>query len=532
MRLRVRVPGELHRSTQSIQQRSDVAWYRMAGKVEELAGGFPYVEDLASKEDEEERDLIYLARARTDFLWGNYEDAVGDAEKALNGLDRRWAHDSVKVMPCKSLYGLLLALRSEVQTGLEMCETAVTMLIDALGAEHSDALQARGLLAEAYLANGKYASAEKGLQETVEASKEVHGKCHPETIRYQSLLALAMLRAGKYSEAFESAEETLCSPMGTCFAPEEYSDHGPYTKALVSVKQFKRIHSYRSQILGKENPSTVSAKRDLIASWIRLGKWEDPDSHYDEDAGEASRQDPERFRPALVGDLDLGEAEKALQEVVATHDAQLGRDHPTTLWSLLGLFTMKAALTEDFGCLPSMLDDALRRVRNESAQKERFVESLCFQYAFAAAISRGDPVKSSHDLKLRAMGIFRDVESELLTNPPSRNFNLLRWLVGNDMRELHLQFRSLRARAAEKALEELCQIGWSLDGADHANTAGAHLWLAEMKLRFGTNHARREEALAILERASALLEALQTSRKGLWRFMYLAQQASEHEAGA
>lgn len=36
-------------------------------------------DNLASEEEADEIDMVFLPRAKTDFLWGNYKDALEDA---------------------------------------------------------------------------------------------------------------------------------------------------------------------------------------------------------------------------------------------------------------------------------------------------------------------------------------------------------------------------------------------------------------------------------------------------------------------
>ncbi|KAK7973712.1 hypothetical protein PG989_015560 [Apiospora arundinis] len=102
----------------------------------------------------DEGAMVYLARARTELLWGNYDGALHDA-----------------------------------------C-----------------------LLAEVHLALGEYVTAQNELAEIVKFAHKVNGPSHPETLRYESLLAFANWHVGKLDAAYKGARKTLVTIRKECFA--------------------------------------------------------------------------------------------------------------------------------------------------------------------------------------------------------------------------------------------------------------------------------------------------------------------------
>ncbi|KAK8102322.1 hypothetical protein PG984_015468 [Apiospora sp. TS-2023a] len=591
-------------------------------------------DNFATNEEADEIDMVFLARAKTDFLWGNYKDALEDAEKAYRGLKARWGNESLKTMICAPIYGLLLALRSQVQEGLYMCESALDAMNLRLGPEHPDTLEARYYLVQIYIiqyrlveaapharfvsettaasigrqtphavradtllaavsmATGEYASAERDLREIVERAKDVFGISHPETLQYQSVLANGMFQAAKYSEALEYIKTTFCSLMCTCFAystrrlsentrhltrvpknwtlspapektetaildagmkaiadvsddttinfcvfsalelivlagsdlcmPEYYHKNGSVFQALWAKVQtqkkgsyllglsyamklamhipeslnnkelhdkymdslgcLKEIHEYKSRVFGKNNPSTLLVKRELIKAWCNVRKF---------DEGSQRRQ------------------REVLQEIIDIHEAELGWNHTVTVGSLLWLFVMKIAAREVEG-LPAMLDDALARLRNESARQERFATTIFYERGFANAITRGYPAKVGQDLQMRALEIFCEIETAIAAKPPSFHLHNVQLFLKTNREMLCRKSANLQHERdrlllevdnavrdedhemAEKTLETLCKIIQLLNGVSHPATVEAQLRLASLKIRFKSSSVRRD----------------------------------------
>ncbi|KAK8005587.1 hypothetical protein PG990_011624 [Apiospora arundinis] len=215
---------------------------------------------LPNGEYHDEGAMVYLARARTELLWGNYDGALHDAKQAFEDTKKRRGPDHVITGPCASLYGLLLALTSDVSDGLALCESAVESMTSLLGLEsletlegrselvqiyyiqsrfrealpiarsiaqaytamlgpnHRQTLRSRCLLAEVYLALGEYVTAQNELAEIVKFAHNVNGQSHPETLRYESLLAFANWHVGKLDAAYQGARKTLVTIRKECFA--------------------------------------------------------------------------------------------------------------------------------------------------------------------------------------------------------------------------------------------------------------------------------------------------------------------------
>ncbi|KAK8877592.1 TPR-like protein [Apiospora arundinis] len=215
---------------------------------------------LPNGEYHDEGAMVYLARARTELLWGNYDGALHDAKQAFEDTKKRRGPDHVVTGPCASLYGLLLALTSDVSDGLALCESAVESMTSLLGLEsletlegrselvqiyyiqsrfrealpiarsiaqaytamlgpnHRQTLRSRCLLAEVNLALGEYVTAQNEVAEIVKFARNVNGQSHPETLRYESLLAFANWHVGKLDAAYQGARKTLVTIRKECFA--------------------------------------------------------------------------------------------------------------------------------------------------------------------------------------------------------------------------------------------------------------------------------------------------------------------------
>ncbi|KAK6840018.1 hypothetical protein PG987_005884 [Apiospora arundinis] len=425
---------------------------------------------------------------------------------------KRRGPDHVVTGPCASLYGLLLALTSDMSDGLALCESAVESMTSLLGLEsletlegrselvqiyyiqsrfrealpiarsiaqaytamlgpdHRQTLRSRCLLAEVYLALGEYVTAQNELAEIVKFAHNVNGQSHPETLRYESLLAFANWHVGKLDAASQGARKTLgraelWEPKRGCSCYCEHTveketeisqlkllketaqllinsqsdetinpsvflklgvmaragsarydtakwregrnfalgaiwveamdttssrppllaltykidslcrDEFPNTHGQNTAHRMKKVYDDKRIVLGRNDPSTMAARRDLITYQQRTSKkWEDPDLNMG--AGGAIGIDEGDGYPVMV----------TFKEIVNIHEEHFGWEHPETLRSLLHYFQAQATVRETLPSLDHTLKEGLRRLCQDSVRQQRLAESLFLKSQLAVII--------------------------------------------------------------------------------------------------------------------------------------------------
>ncbi|KAK8098882.1 uncharacterized protein PG998_012123 [Apiospora kogelbergensis] len=380
--------------------------------------------------------MLNLTRAQIEYAWGNFERALEFIEEAYEGFKSHLGTRHQTTLECASFHALLLAYNYRVTEGRSACYLALeTMrselepshpyIIEALGhlaqiyhmqfrltsstytgqvhvktakevlgTKNPQSLKSRYLLAEILLACGDYASAVKELKETTEESRSLYTNTHPETLRYQSTLALAMYHSGKLDQAYRLAMEVL---------------------------QKVELYTYNTKV----NPISrrdFFSPRELIASQCALAEWENPELHPGHILGRGYKSWSERNRVDLLKGLSLRERSQIVvqelsQEILTTHEHQLGRCHPETVKSLIWLFTLKSCLGVDETVLISLLDDGLKRLRQVSARNERLAESLQLEHKFVIVIIHLRLAATMPNFARKALEILRGINDTIAQLP-------------------------------------------------------------------------------------------------------------------
>ncbi|KAK8109629.1 hypothetical protein PG999_007766 [Apiospora kogelbergensis] len=177
----------------------------------------------------------------------------------------------------------------------------------------------------------------------------------------------------------------------------------------VALEWLKNAYQDKCHVLGRDDPSTKSTRRDLIASRpFLLMKWQDPD---------LDLSDPSGIETNDMGQSLITE----LKRIVVTHEASLGDDHPETLKSLVKLFFAQCIVGESRMELDNTLTKGLRRLREGSSGKQWLVESLVLQSEFANAIGETGLGKEYPAFASRAMNINQSICDTIDRAPASHD---------------------------------------------------------------------------------------------------------------
>jgi tetratricopeptide (TPR) repeat protein len=183
-----------------------------------------------------------------------------------------------------------------------------------LGAENSDTLAARHLIANELVWQGKYAEGEAEYRDLLKVYEKRSGPENPVTLRTRQNLAVALSWQGKYAEAGE---------------------------------QFRKVNRIQEKLLGPEHPDTLKSHLRLANNLCSQGKYAEAESQY----RDLFRLDQKVFGPehpetistlnnigvALALEGKNAEAERQYREVIKLKEKVLGPEHPSTLNSRFNL---------------------------------------------------------------------------------------------------------------------------------------------------------------------------------------------------
>ncbi|KAK8037559.1 hypothetical protein PG991_000905 [Apiospora marii] len=274
---------------------------------------------------------------------------------------------------------------------------------------------------------------------------------------------------------------------------------------LEIIEPLELICSHQWDTWRTMNTCTASARRDLITAQCSLGKWKasgvhpwhHPGNDVESSTGNTHLDTPEKVtkHQAITHKLS--------QDILSTHERQLGRRHPETVKSLIWLFTLRLELGLEDG-LAQILEIGLERLRHESVRTERMAEALRLEYSFATVILGLSRADDKLDLVLRALEILSDIRESIAQLPEVGGVSILlkRDLVDLQERakvdrsrvpkivEKHMQWLRKQVEAeesggfheaAEAAHGKQCRILRILYGSDDASTLKAQSKLAELK---------------------------------------------------
>ncbi len=245
----------------------------------------------------------------------------------------------------------------------EALERAERILLEHHGKNHPDTLDARVLLANAYLEAGQAAKSVRLNEELLPTARTLRGADHAQVATILNNLGHGYQELGRYLEAVEQFEEALKLNRAQ-FGPDDY--HVLYmvdnlarayqfaNRLGDAVPMFEDVLRRRRALLGDDHPETLRSINSLGYAYLRGGRAAAALPLFEEAvAGRKEKLGP--THPKTLRSMDnlaqsylqlkrLKEAIPLFEETLEKRTARLSANHPDTLVTKMNLAaTYKAA---------------------------------------------------------------------------------------------------------------------------------------------------------------------------------------------
>ncbi|ETS85966.1 hypothetical protein PFICI_03991 [Pestalotiopsis fici W106-1] len=153
-----------------------------------------------------------------------------------------------------------------------------------------------------------------------------------------------------------------------------------------SAEHLRNVYRSRSQVLGHENPETLSARLELIITNCTLGRWEEMLSLAEVSEREKLEKSPEQvdfFSSSSLDQKSWTLVQSESRKIADLHEAKLGENHPETLKSLLWVLAVQALLG-DIATATKTSEKILRRLK--MVRTQRLVESIHLERKLALVV--------------------------------------------------------------------------------------------------------------------------------------------------
>jgi len=245
--------------------------------------------------------------------WGTCQSLFPHAVAVLDAdvTDRKAVLMQAELLLRSGRYAMAKGAYSHAQ---KMLERSYHARKDILGERHPETLRSMSSLARTHADQGQWLRAQQMWLEVLERRKEVLGTDHSDTLVSMGDLANALVSCGRPDEAEKLQLEVLeksKSRLGeehedtwtimNCLA-YTYSTQGRYEEA---ERLYAEVISKREKTLGESHPSTLRSKGGLASTFFEQGRHE--------------------------------EAGRLKAELVEKEKAVLGEEHPYTLMSMEAL---------------------------------------------------------------------------------------------------------------------------------------------------------------------------------------------------
>ncbi|KAJ6120892.1 hypothetical protein N7523_005172 [Penicillium sp. IBT 18751x] len=238
----------------------------------------------------------------------------------------------------------------------EMATRSRNELAALLGEEHEEVLDSTGILAKAYLHEGRWEEAEQLEVQVMEIRRTKLGENHPSTLSSTVNLASTYRKQGRWSEA-EKLEVQVMEARKTRLG-KEHSDTLSSMASLASTyrKQARweeaeqllvHVTEARKTRLGEEHPDTLSSMANLGSTYRDQGRWEESEQLLVQVMKARRTRLGEQHPSTLTSMANLAwtyrklgrsdEAEQLLVQVMEARKTRLGEGHPDTLSSMANL---------------------------------------------------------------------------------------------------------------------------------------------------------------------------------------------------
>lgn len=248
---------------------------------------------------------------------GLYNQALSLAMAAAEGFERVHKGDHGNVIGARSLQAILLLNLGRVDEGLPIARAMLESSTRLHGVDHEETLVMKMSVGDMLRTQQKFDEAEPLLKEAMDGMRRVLGNTHRNTLISLNTYGYLLIARGKPSDAEPYWQEAYESGR-TAFGSDDPDvliwganlggltlELGEYEKSAAvfrdSVAAFRRVR-------GEEHPYTLGCLWMLSESLIRWG-----------------------------GAGHLAEAEKLLIELLEARRRMLGREHPNTLATHVGL---------------------------------------------------------------------------------------------------------------------------------------------------------------------------------------------------
>jgi serine/threonine protein kinase/tetratricopeptide (TPR) repeat protein len=242
-------------------------------------------------------------------------------------------------------------------------QTARTLYLANLSADHPDTLQSMHKLARCYHDLGRYADALKLHEETLLLQRAKLGPDHPDTLRSMNGLACDYCALGRPEDALKIREETLAlmkAKLGpdhpdTLWSMHSLADnYASLRRRADALKLREETLTLRKARLGPDHPDTLLSMYSLANSYTVLGRHDDAVKLREEtltlQKANLGPEHPDTLRSMnglAVSYANLrrhADALKLYEETLALQKAKLGFDHPDTFQTMYNLAISYAAL--------------------------------------------------------------------------------------------------------------------------------------------------------------------------------------------
>jgi tetratricopeptide (TPR) repeat protein len=218
-----------------------------------------------------------------------------------------------------------------------------------LGEEHPDTLTTRHDLAWSMGEQGRWAEAEAVCREVLEARGRVLDAEHPDTLMTRHNLAWAMGEQGRWAEAEAVCRDVLGVRRRVLGEEHQSTLRNRYSLAVAvggqgrwaeAEAEYRAVLEAQHQVLGKEHPSTLTTRHSLAGAMGEQGRWAEAEVAYRAVLEARRRILGEEHPDTLVTRHELAramaeqrrwaEAEAGYREVLEARRRVHGEEHPRT----------------------------------------------------------------------------------------------------------------------------------------------------------------------------------------------------------
>jgi hypothetical protein len=354
----------------------------------------------------------------------------------------------------------------EIALARPHAERAVALRTRHLGADHSDTLFSKQVLATVYMAGGKHDRAERLCREVLQVQTARLGADHPDTLHTKNILAILYLAAGKHDRAERLSREVLQAPTAR---------RGAAARMILSSKTIlAAVHRHRKEY-DRAEPLYQEVVREATAefgadSFFTLG-----------------------YKVNLAGLYQHqgkpGRAEPIYREVLQVATARYGANHPVTLGCQhdLALLCSRAGRVKE--ALP-LFEEVLRRRRatfgDDYPECAPTAINLAANYRDVGRLAEAEQLLDEWLPRLRARADLSDPGTQYGIQTAANIYN-----------------RARKPAQAEPLLRELADYLRAKAGADtltYASPAGQLGWIRLQMQKYAEAEPPLRDALAVMEK--------------------------------